>query len=89
MSDDNLPPGCSSKDIDDHFGDPKMKECPTCDGAQEVHASDVRELRGWEWFKNLFLPVWIVCPRCEGQGEIVNEDEYDAEFYNECDRSLE
>lgn len=84
----DLPPGCTDKDINDHFGDPPMRECPTCMGDGDLPADELEEpeLTWWQWIKNLFVAVYVVCPECNGDGEIVDEDEHDQQFFDEQER---
>lgn len=83
---DNLPPGCTDRDIDQHFGDPQMMECPLCDGRCEVLKPNPTP---WQWLKSLIgLETFIVCPECDGDGDVQKtEDDFQAEqeFYDEHD----
>lgn len=95
----DLPPGCTDADIERAFGDPPMKECPTCLGDQEIEVDELDEmevdhpdLTWWQKLKNLFVAVWITCPTCEGYGEVEKTDEdfqADQEVYDENERDLD
>lgn len=54
----DLPPGCTDKDIDDHFGGPNLIECPDCDGDGKVMDDGAPDA------------VPVKCSRCDGTGEI-------------------
>lgn len=94
----DLPAGCTDKDIDDHFGDPPMKECPTCLGDQEMEVDELDEMEvehvelgRWQKLKNFFTPVWLTCPTCEGYGEVPKTDEdfqAEQEMYDDNELDL-
>lgn len=70
-SDDNLPPGCTARDIDNAVGGPRhsveMKECPECEGSGKVMDDGAPDA------------VPVTCAKCKGEGEIEKSYEEMAE----------
>jgi DnaJ-class molecular chaperone len=62
----NLPPGCTDKMIDDHFGGPE--DCEPCEGTGKVDCPVCLDL------------LALYCGECDGEGK-VECDECEGEGY--------